>query len=95
MKRTQFAILAAVFVLGGSSLAAQQSKSAATKATAQHDSLKTVKKSIKADKSARKAAKARGDTTTAKALKKQLKAEKKTKSALKSETSTTPPTKKP
>jgi hypothetical protein len=96
MKRTQLAVLAAVFALGSSSLAAQQSKAAATtKASVQHDSLKTVKKSIKADKSARKAAKARGDTTTAKALKKQLKAEKKTKAALKSETSTTPPTKKP
>ncbi|MGH7656133.1 MAG: hypothetical protein ACREN6_15880 [Gemmatimonadaceae bacterium] len=89
MKRIHVAILVAAIAFGGSSLAAQQATPATKKGTAQHDSLKTVKKSIKSDKAARKAAKAKGDTATAKKLKKQLKAEKKTKAALKGESAKT------
>jgi hypothetical protein len=85
MKRIQVAVLIAAIALGGASLAAQQPAPVSKKAAAQHDSLKSVKKSIKADKAARKDAKAKGDTATAKKLKKQLKSEKKTKAALKAE----------
>jgi hypothetical protein len=85
MKRIQLGILIGAIALCGTGLAAQQPAPAATKGTAQHDSLKSVKKSIKSDKAARKAAKAKGDTATAKKLKKQLKAEKKTKAGLKGE----------
>jgi hypothetical protein len=92
MKRIHLALLVTAFALGSSSLAAQGS-GAAKKATAQHDSLKSVKKSLKSDKAARKAAKAKGDTATAKKLKQQIKGEKKTKAALKAETPA--PTKKP
>ena len=84
MKRIQIGILVAALAVGGSSLSAQATK-ATKKATAAHDSLKTVKKSIKFDKAARKAAKAKGDTATAKKLKAQIKAEEKTKAALKAE----------
>ena len=94
MKRTQLAVLVAAIALGSSGLAAQQANPAAKKGTAQHDSLKAVKKTIKSNKVARKAAKASGDTAAAKALKKQIKAEKKTKAALKAE-KVTPATKKP
>jgi predicted secreted protein len=94
MKRRYLAVLVAAIALGGSSLAAQQPSPAAKKGTPQHDSLKTVKKTIKSDKAARKLAKAKGDTATARALKKQIKAEEKTKAALKSETAT-PAGKKP
>jgi hypothetical protein len=88
MKRIHLAVLVAALALGSSSLSAQSTTGAAKKAiaTPQHDSLKTVKKTIKSDKVARKAAKAKGDTATAKALKKQIKSAKKTKAALKSET---------
>ena len=89
MKRIHVAVLVAAIALGGSSLAAQQATPATTKGTAQHDSLKTVKKSIKSDKVARKAAKARGDTATAKKLKKQIKSEQKTKAGLKAESTKT------
>jgi hypothetical protein len=92
MKRINVGVFIAAIVLGSARLAAQQPATA--KATAHHDSLKTVKKSIKSDKAARKAAKAKGDTATAKKLKKQIKSEKKTKAALKAE-STTTKTKKP
>ena len=85
MKRIHLAVLVAAIALGGSSAAAQQPAPVAKKGTAQHDSLKSVKKSIKSDKAARKAAKAKGDTATARKLKKQLKAEKKTKAGLKAE----------
>jgi flagellar biogenesis protein FliO len=95
MNRTHLAVFVAAIALGGSSLAAQQVNPAVKKGTVQHDSLKTVKKTIKSDKVARKAAKAKGDTATAKALKKQIKAEKKTKAALKAETTKTTPKKKP
>ena len=94
MKRIHVAVLVAAFALGSSSLAAQQGTPPAKKGTAQHDSLKTVKKSIRADKAARKAAKAKGDTATARKLKKQIKSEQKTKAALKAE-STSTKTKKP
>jgi hypothetical protein len=93
MKRIHVALLVAALGLGSARLAAQQPASAAKKGTAQHDSLKSVKKSIKADKAARKAAKAKGDTATAKQLKKQLKAEKKSKAALKAESTTAKPKK--
>jgi hypothetical protein len=93
MKRIQLAVFVASIVLGSASLAAQQP--AAKKATAQRDSLKTVKRTIKQDKAARKTAKAKGDTATARKLKTQLKAEKKTKDALKTETGKTAPAKKP
>jgi hypothetical protein len=93
MKRMQLAVVVASIALGSASLAAQQP--AAKKATPQHDSLKTVKKTIKADKAARKTAKAKGDTATARKLKAQLKSEKKTKAALKAETGKAAPTKKP
>lgn len=85
MKRIHVAALVAVMTVGGTRLGAQQPAPPVKQGAAQHDSLKTVKKSIKADKAARKAAKAKGDTATAKKLKKQLKAEKKTKAALKAE----------
>lgn len=85
MKRIHVAALVAAIAVGSASLAAQQPTPPAKPGAAQHDSLKSVKKSIKADKAARKAAKAKGDTATAKKLKKQLKAEKKTKAALKAE----------
>lgn len=93
MKRNHLTVLAAAIVLGSASLAAQQP--APKKTTPQHDSLKTVKKSIKQDKAARRAAKAKGDTATARQLKKQIKAETKTKAALKAETGKTATTKKP
>ena len=93
MKRIHVALLVAAIALGGSNLAAQQPAPVAKKGTAQHDSLKSVKKSIKSDKVARKAAKAKGDTATAKKLKKQIKSEKKTKAALKAESTTTKPKK--
>jgi uncharacterized membrane protein (DUF106 family) len=92
MKRIQLAVLVASIALGSASLAAQQP--ATKKATPQHDSLKTVKKTIKQDKAARKTAKAKGDTATARKLKQQIRSEKKTKEALKAETGKTP-TKKP
>jgi hypothetical protein len=95
MKRIQLAVLVAAIALGSSSLAAQKPNAAAKKGTPQHDSLRTVKRTIKADKSARKAAKATGDTATAKALKNQIKSAKKTKAALKAEGTKTPPAKKP
>jgi uncharacterized membrane protein (DUF106 family) len=95
MKRIHFGVLIAAIALGSSSLAAQQPTPAATKGTAQHDSLKSVKKSIRSDKAARKAAKAKGDTASARKLKKQLKAEKKTKAGLQAESTTTKPKKKP
>ena len=63
--------------------------------TAQHDSLKTVKKTIKQDKKARKAGEGQGRHGDGQALKKQIKAEKKTKAALKAETRKTSKTKKP
>lgn len=93
MKRIHVAVLVAAIALGSSSLAAQGTPPA-KKGTAQHDSLKTVKKSLKSDKAARKAAKAKGDTATARKLKKQIKAEQKTKAALKAESPATK-TKKP
>jgi uncharacterized membrane protein (DUF106 family) len=89
MKRIHLALLVTAIALGSSALAAQGS-GAPKKATAQHDSLKTVKKAIKSNKAARKAAKAKGDTAAAKSLKKQIKSEKKTKAALKAETATPP-----
>jgi hypothetical protein len=89
MKRMHLAVLVGALALGSSSLMAQATKPT-KKATATHDSLKTVKKSIKADKAARKTAKAKGDTATARKLKTQLKAEKKTKTALKAEDGKTP-----
>jgi uncharacterized membrane protein (DUF106 family) len=94
MKRIHLALLVTAIALGSSSLAAQGS-GAAKKATAQHDSLKSVKKTIKSNKAARKAAKAKGDTATAKKLKKQIKSDQKTKAALKAETGTPPAVKKP
>ena len=93
MKRTHLAALVVAIALGSASLAAQQPAPASKPRTAQHDSLKSVKKSIKTDKAARKAAKAKGDTATARKLKKQLKAEKKTNAALKAESTTTKPKK--
>ena len=84
MKRIHIAVLMAAIALGGSSLSAQATKTT-KKTTAAHDSLKTVKKSLKSDKAARKSAQARGDTATARKLKSQIKAEKKTKTALKAE----------
>jgi hypothetical protein len=95
MKRMPLAVLVAALALGSSSLAAQQANPALKKGTAQHDSLKVVKKTIKSDKKARKTAKAKGDTATANSLKKQIKAEEKTKAALKAETTKTGKTKKP
>jgi len=95
MKRIHLGVLIGAILLGGSSLAAQQTTPAATKGTAQHDSLKSVKKNIKSDKAARKTAKAKGDTATAKKLKKQLKTEKKTKAGLKAESTSTKAKKKP
>jgi hypothetical protein len=95
MKRIHLAALVAVIALGSARLPAQQTTPAPKKASAQHDSLKAVKKTIKADKVARKAAKAKGDTATARKLKHQLKAEKQTKAALKAESTTTTPKKKP
>ncbi len=95
MKRIHLVMFVGAVALGSSSLAAQQPSATTKKATAQHDSLKSVKKTIKSDKAARKTAKAKGDTATARKLKNQLKAEKKTKTALKSETGKTPPPKKP
>jgi DNA-binding ferritin-like protein len=95
MKRSHLAVLVAAIALGSSTLAAQQPNAAAKKGTPQHDSLKTVKRTIKADKAARKAAKAKGDTATAKALKNQIKSAEKTKAALKAEGTKTPPVKKP
>ena len=94
MKRIHVAVLIAGIALGGSSLAAQQPTPPAKKGTVQHDSLKSVKKSIKSDKAARKAAKAKGDTATAKKLKKQIKSEEKTKAALKAKKGA-PPKKNP
>ena len=94
MKRSHLAVLVAAIALGSSTLAAQQPNAAAKKGTPQHDSLKTVKRTIKADKAARKAAKAKGDTATAKALKNQIKSAEKTKAALKAEGTKTPPVKK-
>lgn len=94
MKRIHLALLVTAIALGSSSLAAQGS-GATKKATAQHDSLKSVKKTIKTNKAARKALKAKGDTAGAKKLKQQIKADKKTKAALKAETATPTPTKKP
>ncbi len=95
MKRIHIAVLVAAIALGGSSLSAQATKTT-KKATATHDSLKSVKKTIKSDKAARKTAKAKGDTATANRLKTQLKSEKKTKTALKSaDAKTNPPAKKP
>jgi hypothetical protein len=91
MKRIHLAVFVAAIALGSSSLAAQQPSAAAKKGTPQHDSLKTVKRTIKSDKSARKAAKAKGDTAAAR----NLKAEKKTKAALKAADAKTPPPKKP
>ena len=94
MKRIHLAVLFAAIALGSSTLSAQAGGAAVTKkGTPQHDSLKTVKKTIKSDKAALKAAK--GDTATAHALKKQIKSEKKTKDALKAEATKTPPAKKP
>jgi DNA-binding ferritin-like protein len=95
MKRIHLAVLVAAIALGSSTLAAQLPNAAAKKGTPQHDSLKTVKRTIKADKTARKAAKAKGDTATAKALKNQIKSAEKTKAALKAEGTKTPPVKKP
>ena len=95
MKRIQLAVLVAAIALGSSSLAAQKPNAAAKKGTPQHDSLRTVNKTIRADRTARKAAKAKGDTATAKALKNQIKSAKKTKAALKAEGTKTPPAKKP
>jgi len=95
MKRIHLAVFVAAIALGSSSLAAQQPNAAAKKGTPQHDSLKTVKRTIKSDKSARKAAKAKGDTAAAKVLKNQIKSAKKTKAALKAEGAKTPPAKKP
>ena len=95
MKRMRLAMFVAAVALGSSSLAAQQPTSTTKKATAQHDSLKSVKKTIKTNKAARKTAKAKGDTATARKLKNQLKTEKKTKTALKAETGKAAPAKKP
>ncbi|HEX7545151.1 MAG TPA: hypothetical protein VF368_00385 [Gemmatimonadaceae bacterium] len=95
MKRMYLAVLVAAVAVGGSSLAAQQVNPAEKKGTPQHDSLKSVNKTIKSDKKARKAAQAKGDTATAKALKKQIKSEEKTKAALKAETTKTSKSKKP
>jgi hypothetical protein len=95
MKRIHLAVFVAAIALGSSSLAAQQPNAAAKKGTPQHDSLKTVKRTIKADKTARKAAKAKGDTATARKLRSELKSAQKTKAALKAEGTKTPPVKKP
>jgi len=84
MKRIHLALLVGALALGAHTAMAQQPTQ--KKGSAQHDSLKTVKKSLRADKAARKAAKAKGDTATAHKLKKQIKAEKKEKAALKAET---------
>ena len=94
MKRIHIAVLVAALALGGSSLSAQAAKTT-KKATATHDSLKTVKKSLKSDKAARKSMKARGDTAGARKMKAQIKSEKKTKAALKASDSKTAPPKKP
>lgn len=93
MKGIHAAVLAAAIAFGSANLSAQQPVPAAKKGTAQHDSLKTVKKSIRSDKAARKAAKSKGDTATARKLKKQIKSEKKTKAALKAESTTAKPRK--
>jgi hypothetical protein len=95
MKRIHLGVLVAAIALGSARLAAQQPTPPLKKTTAQHDSLKAVKKSIKTEKAARKAAKAKGDTATARKLKQQLKADKKTKTALKAESTKTTPKKKP